>query len=1078
MYEKKDIFISFKKTDPDDRNKNTPDYLIGDKLYDELTKRGFKTFFSERTIKEEGSSDYQSSIDKRIEEAKIMIVIGTDERYVFEPGLLMEWTTFNDYINLPLSKQKIHKKLYSFLIGVDPRNIQKRGFPSTESYEIDSIENIDFDDFIENMLKPALEEDIYIDLINQSRESLEYFINSNNLSEKYEKDLFGSIKTDSKFFSSLSEVYDSLLKTKDNNSLRISVSGENNSGRKTQILDLWNHILDKNFDANNIILHIPLSNNFFSTSNNIYEYLYRTYFDKLLVQNDLENFEEIYQYFSDLINSYGYRFLLLVDGIDSIINKEGGLTLDNLNSFLSNDNSLLQKTDIIIRNPNNKCFYSFNDYHIESLTKEQKVDFLSNYQITNVSDKHIIENLNTAKSIINLINNKKNLSKVAKFVDDLIDDIIRDLEERNFNLVLKKELFYYSLKFILPIFTALNPSKEFNISDLEDSFNNTISFILENNIDYKDTEELNKETIISFLKSPDLFKKVILDFCTDLAGLFEINGDSIIWKNNYILDSFRSKGIFILNQQNDLNENLAFNNLKEELDQLRIQLIRPDKTVINTNQNILNQAQNVFEFLSDLDDEIDVYFIANIAIVLDSYGDENLKFDFAKKALFRLLDIYPENSNSNTLAQNLSAISYIKNKARVDEKIKDPYKDLSYRALNKALELTRNNSDGKIIDAKIHSNLGSFWLNYASQFPYDQAKEFINKALDEHNKSLMVRKALINTEEVNQKELRYGLRRSYTCIATDYFKLRDFSSAAEYNEKAYTIGEEISDPERYENYSRRAGALISLNNQKNSWNNKSLLEILRLLESSYKIMKDRDEIINKNEIRDLYDKLGTLVDKISELTLTKSEIEEFIAITRLIETAYRETLVIGSNRLTEKLTNILYNKNDFEKNIHILLGTISKARELAEFRMEYFDEVYELAEEERNYLLIKNYKYNRDNLGDNFYIAYAIENDITIISSAYLNIYTKASNLGTPNGVYGEIYGVFTKPEYRRKGYSTQCMKLLINTAKDLGVSQITLDASLEGIELYKKLGFSESSLGYTEMDLNLINISDLINKN
>jgi len=59
------------------------------------------------------------------------------------------------------------------------------------------------------------------------------------------------------------------------------------------------------------------------------------------------------------------------------------------------------------------------------------------------------------------------------------------------------------------------------------------------------------------------------------------------------------------------------------------------------------------------------------------------------------------------------------------------------------------------------------------------------------------------------------------------------------------------------------------------------------------------------------------------------------------------------------------------------------------------------------------------------------------------------------SGVAG-IYDIGTKPEARRKGYGTIMTLHALNFAREMGYHVATLQASTDGIELYKKLGFQE----------------------
>ena len=63
-----------------------------------------------------------------------------------------------------------------------------------------------------------------------------------------------------------------------------------------------------------------------------------------------------------------------------------------------------------------------------------------------------------------------------------------------------------------------------------------------------------------------------------------------------------------------------------------------------------------------------------------------------------------------------------------------------------------------------------------------------------------------------------------------------------------------------------------------------------------------------------------------------------------------------------------------------------------------------------------------------------------------------------PSGLRGHLMNVYTKPAYRRRGIACKMLEMLINEAKEKGVTEITLDATEEGKPLYRKCGFADSA--------------------
>jgi len=99
-------------------------------------------------------------------------------------------------------------------------------------------------------------------------------------------------------------------------------------------------------------------------------------------------------------------------------------------------------------------------------------------------------------------------------------------------------------------------------------------------------------------------------------------------------------------------------------------------------------------------------------------------------------------------------------------------------------------------------------------------------------------------------------------------------------------------------------------------------------------------------------------------------------------------------------------------------------------------------------------------------IAFVARDAGKIVSVAYLSILEMPANLRLLNGLYGEVFSVYTLPEYRGQGLCTTLMQQMVKEAKSKGLACIDLLATTEGYPIYKKLGFSEKKHSYTDMEL------------
>ena len=69
-----------------------------------------------------------------------------------------------------------------------------------------------------------------------------------------------------------------------------------------------------------------------------------------------------------------------------------------------------------------------------------------------------------------------------------------------------------------------------------------------------------------------------------------------------------------------------------------------------------------------------------------------------------------------------------------------------------------------------------------------------------------------------------------------------------------------------------------------------------------------------------------------------------------------------------------------------------------------------------------------------------------------------------PNGKIGYILNMFTLAEYRKNGICSVLLDKLIEEGRVLGLSKVSLHASNDGIELYRKKGFVEPDLPELEL--------------
>lgn len=89
-----DVFLCFKSND--ENGNPTPDRFIARNIYNELEKRGIRTFFSEISLKDRLGQDYEPIIYKALYTCRVFILIATNEDYIQSSWVKNEWARFRD----------------------------------------------------------------------------------------------------------------------------------------------------------------------------------------------------------------------------------------------------------------------------------------------------------------------------------------------------------------------------------------------------------------------------------------------------------------------------------------------------------------------------------------------------------------------------------------------------------------------------------------------------------------------------------------------------------------------------------------------------------------------------------------------------------------------------------------------------------------------------------------------------------------------------------------------------------------------------------------------------------------------
>ena len=87
-----DIFICYKETD--EKGDRTLDSVLAQDIYDALTEKGYRVFFSRITLEDKLGQEYEPYIFAALNSAKILLAVGTDYEYYNAVWVKNEWSRY------------------------------------------------------------------------------------------------------------------------------------------------------------------------------------------------------------------------------------------------------------------------------------------------------------------------------------------------------------------------------------------------------------------------------------------------------------------------------------------------------------------------------------------------------------------------------------------------------------------------------------------------------------------------------------------------------------------------------------------------------------------------------------------------------------------------------------------------------------------------------------------------------------------------------------------------------------------------------------------------------------------------
>lgn len=137
---------------------------------------------------------------------------------------------------------------------------------------------------------------------------------------------------------------------------------------------------------------------------------------------------------------------------------------------------------------------------------------------------------------------------------------------------------------------------------------------------------------------------------------------------------------------------------------------------------------------------------------------------------------------------------------------------------------------------------------------------------------------------------------------------------------------------------------------------------------------------------------------------------------------------------------------------------------LTELRLEYLKEDHgKLSKSDIEIIRRDLPDYFKKNLNQNIF-CYLIREKEEIAACAFLLVVEKPMSPEFITGRTGTVLNVYTKPQYRHKGYAKGIMNKLLSDAEEKNLSVVELKSTENGYHLYQSVGFADEVSKYHSM--------------
>jgi len=139
-------------------------------------------------------------------------------------------------------------------------------------------------------------------------------------------------------------------------------------------------------------------------------------------------------------------------------------------------------------------------------------------------------------------------------------------------------------------------------------------------------------------------------------------------------------------------------------------------------------------------------------------------------------------------------------------------------------------------------------------------------------------------------------------------------------------------------------------------------------------------------------------------------------------------------------------------------ATVNDVESLVSLRIRFLDELYSHQDNEATDVLRESMrKFFSKAIPSHDFVAWVAECEGRIIGMSGMVIWRRPPNYrGLESGKLGYVLNFYTIPQARRKGIATHLLTELLKEAKSLELRFLHLNATKDGMNIYRKFGFEE----------------------